>query len=177
MASNAALFIDLDRCFGCRTCEVACALENRTGPVKGLIRVEEVCNGIGDEIPGSPQGRSWVPVVCQQCDDADCVAVCPSNALIRNESGIIIVDRETCIGCGSCEEACPFGAIFISSENGKAFKCDVCKNRTEEGLLPSCVQACPGRAISIELPLVETARGIKRIFSKGKVVYLARSNN
>jgi len=192
MSNEALLSIDLDRCWGCGTCEVACVLEKKTGPGKGFIKVEESRSEGGEALPGSPQGRSFVPVLCQQCDEPACAEACPSGAILQGVSGLVEIDADLCIACGACEPACPYGAIAISSASGKPGKCDLCASRQGVGLLPACVQHCPGKAITLggaapggTDPHVQDgaswtpcetfpARGPSRGWSIGKVRYIAR---
>ncbi|PKL07282.1 MAG: hypothetical protein CVV53_00250 [Spirochaetae bacterium HGW-Spirochaetae-9] len=181
MANEALLCIDLDRCWGCGTCEVACALEKKTSPGMGFIKVEESRSKGGEALPGSPQGRSFVPVLCQQCNEPACAEACPSGAILRGVSGLVEIDADLCIACGACEPACPYGAISISSVSGRPGKCDLCTSRQEAGLLPACVQHCPGKAITLGgaasgAPNETTqVRGTSRGWSIGKVRYIAKS--
>ncbi len=149
------IIVDLDRCWGCRTCEVACSLENELPCGLSFINVEGI-RGDGP-IPGSPQGKSFVPVFCQHCDDPACVSSCPSGALAKGADGIVRANPEACIGCGSCEDACPYGALFVLPETGKPGLCDLCARRQRTGRLPACVQHCPGRALSLKEPLISAA--------------------
>lgn len=167
MADKLALFIDLDRCWGCGTCEVACALEKGFGPGRGCIKVTEIA-GAGD--PGGLAFREFVPIPCQHCDEAACMAACPAEALGRSEEGAVVLDPERCLSCGACEEACPYGAISLSPTRGLPEKCDLCLERRAAGRLPACVQHCPGRAISVVDPGTLKARVVR-----GRVIYLSRS--
>jgi len=127
------IFIEPEKCTGCRICEIVCSLnkEGAVDPQRSRIQVVKI-----DSISLS------VPVVCQQCYDAPCVAVCPVGALSRDEAaGIVSHDQDLCIGCKSCVAVCPFGAIGIDTKANKVFKCDLC------GDDPVCVKFCETRAI------------------------------
>lgn len=180
MADDIALYIDVDRCWGCGTCEVACALEKGTGPGTGRIRIERLEGEPGESLAGSPQGCAFVPTLCLQCDSPACAAACPAGALSKDGSGIIQFDGDACLACGACEAACPYGAISLSSQSGQPLKCDQCMARRKAGLLPSCVQHCPAKALSIEpaadIPAPEglLQRPAKGRWTLGKVTYLAR---
>ncbi len=174
------IVVDLDRCWGCRTCEVACSLEHGLAPGLSFIAVEQ--NRGRAPIPGSPQGKSFVPVFCQHCDDPACVSACPSGALDKGADGIVRANPEACIGCGACEDACPYGALFVPPETGKPGLCDLCAARQLTGRLPACVQHCPGRALGlkdIESVAVsgirsETEPEPKSEWGVGRTVYKAR---
>ena len=75
------------------------------------------------------------------------MSVCPVKATWkRDEDGIVAIKKDVCIGCGLCVEACPYDARFLNPVGGKADKCDFCLHRVEQGLVPSCVNTCQGKA-------------------------------
>ncbi|EPK7358596.1 4Fe-4S dicluster domain-containing protein [Kluyvera intermedia] len=125
------ILADADACIGCRTCEVACALEHSTdsspfAPRLTVLRLDTVS----------------VPAMCHQCENAPCVAACPVGALgIGSER--VEANSSACIGCQSCVIACPFGAISIGAA-AEIVKCDLCYGR-ERG--PACVDVCPTSAL------------------------------
>lgn len=82
-------------------------------------------------------------VRCQHCDEPPCVYACITGALRREDSGIIKVDEERCIGCWTCILACPFGAIRQDTKQKKMVKCDLCPGET----IPVCVANCPNEAL------------------------------
>jgi Fe-S-cluster-containing hydrogenase component 2 len=83
-----------------------------------------------------------IPDVCLQCEDPMCVNVCPIGALEKNpDTGVILVNEDTCVGCKLCLYICPIGAISIDPISGVASKCDLCDGD------PSCVKYCPTEAI------------------------------
>ena len=78
-----------------------------------------------------------VPTGCEQCEEAACIAVCPTRAIYRyTASGGVFIDYDKCIGCKECLTACPFGAIHYNEEKGRFYKCDLC------GGDPECVKWC-----------------------------------
>jgi len=90
---------------------------------------------------------SFLSLSCQHCEDAPCLMVCPMQAISRREEdGVVLIDRNLCIGCHSCELACPYGAPKFSGE-GKMSKCDFCYTRREHDMKPACVRVCPGQAL------------------------------
>jgi Fe-S-cluster-containing hydrogenase component 2 len=133
-------------CSGCRQCSISCAL-NKFGecnPKKGAINV------IRDEFE-----RYEMPVVCVQCDEPACVAVCVKSAITRDESGIIKIDKDKCIGCRMCVAACPFGAVF--SFKGDIIKCDLCDGE------PVCINYCSTNALVYEEETEELQRRRKEL--------------
>ncbi len=133
-----AMAIDLNQCIGCHACTIACKSEHDI-PI-GVWRcwVKEVEKGV---FPSTR--REFLPVLCNQCDDAPCKNICPTGALFRRSDGIVDLDPEWCIGCKSCMVACPYDQLFIDPNTNTAEKCNFCSNRLEVGLEPACVVVCP----------------------------------
>lgn len=157
--------IMIDRCIGCGRCADACKRENDVPRLPFFFRtwVERyVILEEGEVLVDSPNGgvdgfqkhirekklvRSFfVPKLCNQCDNPPCVQVCPVGATFKTIDGVILVDREYCIGCRYCIQACPYGARFIRPETKTAEKCTFCYHRIIRGLMPACVEACPTQA-------------------------------
>ena len=134
------LQIDPGKCIGCKSCEMVCSLFNdkRMVPARSRITTMTFMEGKYN----LPYNYVWT---CRQCSDAPCLPACPVGAISRTESAnqILVVDRDTCIGCGRCISACPFGAILFDPVLNKAFKCELC------GGEPACVEFCPTSAIMI----------------------------
>ncbi len=80
------------------------------------------------------------PLFCRNCEDAPCIAACPEGALSRTSKGIVIVNNRKCNGTGVCVEACPYNAIHIHPDTGKAIKCIQCGQ---------CVDRCPADALFV----------------------------
>ena len=104
MARN-CIVVNLDRCTGCFGCEVACKMENGVALGERWSKVLTV--GPVGEYPDMT--RYALPTMCQQCENAPCVSVCPTGASYRDEDGVVLVDKEKCIGCKYCMMACPYG--------------------------------------------------------------------
>ncbi|WP_413881433.1 4Fe-4S dicluster domain-containing protein [Desulfobacula sp.] len=84
----------------------------------------------------------YVPVSCQQCQDAPCLKGCPVGAISRNEElNRVEVDYDVCIGCRTCVSVCPFGAMHYNAIDGKVAKCDLCDGD------PQCARFCDIKAI------------------------------
>ncbi len=84
-----------------------------------------------------------LPRVCNQCENAYCMTVCPVEAIHRNDEGIVCIDPSLCIGCGTCVRYCPIGMVFLDPETRKAYKCELCQGD------PLCVAACPTGALEL----------------------------
>lgn len=122
-----------DRCTGCGICMLACSgrLDAGYNPRRACLDVRMTDDGL-----------VHFPVVCHQCENPFCANVCPTNSISRDEStGAMVVDAETCIGCGDCEDICPLGVIRVVDK--KARKCDLC------GGEPLCVAECPAGALGL----------------------------
>lgn len=132
--------IDLTRCTGCKACLVAC--KDRAGLPDELdwLRVEA---HEGGDFPAPT--LLYRVVHCFHCADPACVAACPTGAMARQAGGWVQVAAELCIACGACVEACPFEAVVMGAES--ANKCDGCVDEIARGWDPTCVRACPMRAL------------------------------
>jgi Fe-S-cluster-containing dehydrogenase component len=111
---------------------------------------------------------------CVHCNEPVCALVCPVEAISKEKDGIVLIDKEKCTGCGLCVTACPFGAIRMIPGEKIAWKCDLCYERTESGIEPSCVQHCAGGSLQWLDPkdLLELTRG-KHKARTGKVCYVS----
>lgn len=131
------MVIDLARCVGCNACTVACRMENETPTGCFNTWVESWDAG---EYPNV--FRANLPKLCNHCQDAPCVSVCPTGASYRTEDGVVLVDEERCIGCKYCMAACPYQARWQDPDEGHVDKCTLCFHRIKDGLLPACVGSC-----------------------------------
>ena len=143
------LVVKAQRCLGCKSCEVACAVEHS--------KSRDLYEAISEYPPPSARvdvakGEGFViPLQCRQCEDAPCVAVCPTDALCRaDEDSPVVIDHDRCIGCKWCVIACPFGVITLDSRSRTIVKCDQCFERLERGEMPACVTACPTGALAFK---------------------------
>lgn len=160
--------IDLSRCIGCNTCAVACKVSSNLPKDVWWNVVHTEGRDFADTSKGTYGGEmqlSWLPVNCMHCENAVCEEVCPTGATVKRDDGIVTVDEETCIGCKSCMEACPYDVRRLienepeyylelpigdpaakSHKGGTVEKCDFCAGRIDRGEKPACMELCPGRA-------------------------------
>ena len=134
--------IDQRKCIGCHACTVACKSENEVPVGNFRTWVKYVEKGSFPTVR-----RHFTVLRCNHCDAAPCVEICPVNALSKREDKIVDLDRDLCIGCRSCMQACPYDALYLNEDTGVAEKCHYCAHRTERGLEPACVVVCPEEAI------------------------------
>lgn len=137
-----AMVIDQERCVGCQSCTVACKSEWDVPNGAARTRVRQT--GVVGSFP--KLSTSFYVSQCNHCDRPTCVPACPTGATYQDNTGIVRVNRELCIGCGACVAACPYGARYVNTAIGKVDKCDFCGNRVENGLQPACVATCPAHA-------------------------------
>lgn len=166
--------VDIDRCWGCKSCQTACRIEHSyqakdTAPIE-VFRIES-------ELKNDAIACDFVPMLCMHCDEPACLPVCPKNAISKGADGLVQVDKELCIGCGLCAKACPYEAVQVGmlGDGKKAVKCDLCAARRARGFLPSCEQHCLGEAFT-SCNAAEKDRLLQNrryTFSAGQVVYVS----
>ncbi len=142
-------YFDQTRCTGCGACIIACEdwHDIAAGSAK-WIRVVYFERGNCPEV-----FVSYLVVPCYHCARPLCLPACPVKAISkRKEDGIVVVDKEDCLGnvrCkAACLRACPYDVPQFGSEpDAKMQKCDLCLERWVENRKPICVDACPTRAL------------------------------
>ncbi len=156
------MVIDLKRCVGCYGCVIACKAEHFTRPGIMWARVLKAETGTYPAVR-----RLSLPVLCMQCRVPACLPVCPTGATQQRADGVVTIDRELCIGCRYCMQACPYEARYFSDGGGSYFpgfttpyeaagagehapgvveKCDFCTDRVRDGREPACVANCMTKA-------------------------------
>ena len=141
-------YFDQTRCTGCYACVVACKdwHDVPAGPASWL-RVETIEKGTFPDV-----FVAFFTHLCYHCSDPACITACPVEAITkRKEDGLVLVDRDKCLGkdnCDMCLQACAYNAPQFGAEpNAKMQKCNLCLDRLAEGKPPICVAGCPMRAL------------------------------
>ncbi len=180
-----AVLVDLDKCIGCRACQVACKEWNG--------RPAEETEFIGQlTSPPSLTANSWkvvffheitrkylggfedpyiqpLPYNCLHCAEAPCARACPVGAIKVTSEGVVVIEQAECIGCGYCEAACPYD-VPKRGDDGKYYKCTFCVDRVQNGLEPACVEVCP-TGVFLFGPASEVMAKAREEQSNGRVVY------
>ncbi|MFC2038400.1 4Fe-4S dicluster domain-containing protein [Chloroflexota bacterium] len=215
------MVIDVGACIGCRTCQYACKEENNTPDsisppwievfqlneeetITASPSIEELKAGSTTSYTESPkEGKWYLTIQCNHCDNPPCVKVCPTGATYKDKDGYVLMDYDRCIGCRFCVVSCPYGnrrfnwvAPELTEDKinpdvpvrpvGVPEKCTFCVHRTREGRLPRCVEVCPVQARhfgDFEDPDSEVSRlvdddlGFKlleELNTKPRIIYITR---
>jgi Fe-S-cluster-containing dehydrogenase component len=147
--SEYLLTMNKDRCISCKACEVHCKVKNRVPPGAKLGVL--VTKGPLKKGGRFEQLNLFMP--CYHCNKPWCVAACPTGAMtVRAKDGIVYIQEELCVGCKACIIACPWTVPQWNEKTGKAIKCDLCKDRIDQGLKPACVTGCTAHALIFAKP-------------------------
>ena len=149
-------YVDLQRCIGCRTCQVACKDRRdlqSAGPRPR--RVDSFECGTYPDV-----SLFHLALSCNHCDEPACVAGCPTAALHKAGDGTVQYDADRCVVCRNCMTVCPYGAPQHDEDANLIAKCDACKALRDAGRNPVCVDACPMRTLEFgELDELRAAHG------------------
>jgi tetrathionate reductase subunit B len=137
---RAGMVINQANCVGCHACGVACKTEHEVQLGGFRIRTHYL------DHPERPV-HSFLPMMCMHCQDAPCIKSCPNDAIVRRTDGRVEIEKNDCEMDTRCVGACPYGAIHIDRQQRKADKCNFCVQRTDVGLQPACVDACPTQTL------------------------------
>ena len=155
------LLITPEKCSNCHSCELACSFihEGEFNPARSRVTV----------LTWERQAHS-VPVMCLQCEEAGCMAVCPAQAITEDgASGARLVNELKCIKCRMCIDICPFGSNSYDEKSRKILKCDLCDGD------PQCVKVCPSGALVYgERSTVNVARRLQAAGKLKAIVWEAR---
>jgi carbon-monoxide dehydrogenase iron sulfur subunit len=143
------VFVNPERCIGCRQCEFACAVAHSQSHDPAAAPFETPRPHSRIHVDAGTAYNTSFPNKCRHCDPAPCVEVCPTGAMHRDsDHGVVLADGHKCIACAMCAMVCPFDVItFHTAANGApprvvATKCDGCVDRVRAAGIPACVDAC-----------------------------------
>lgn len=135
-------YFDINKCIGCRTCQVACKDRNRLDVGITFRKVRSYETG------AYPDARLYhYSSACNHCSNAKCVKGCPADALYYADDDTVQHEKNKCIGCRYCTWNCPYGVPQFIEETGTIGKCDSCKGLRDKGKNPVCVDACLMRCL------------------------------
>jgi formate dehydrogenase iron-sulfur subunit len=169
-ARPVGFFTDTSICIGCKACEVACKEWNQLDGNPPVFRdsfdntgqlddqnwrhvqfIEQIPDNKGFIPTPTPiaGGQAWLMMsnVCKHCQQASCLEVCPTDAIVRTEFDTVLIQQDVCNGCRDCISACPYGVIGFNEKTGTAQKCTMCYDRLQNGMQPACAKACPTESI------------------------------
>ena len=158
-----AMAIDIEKCIGCGNCVYACKKENdvplepefsRTWVERYYLSPPDTEHPQVDSPDGGYFGfpekyrdegakSFFVPKLCNHCATSPCVQVCPVGATFESPDGVVLVDKDYCLGCRYCVQACPYGCRFIDPRTHTVDKCSLCYHRITKGLTTACCETCP----------------------------------
>jgi carbon-monoxide dehydrogenase iron sulfur subunit len=143
------IFCRIERCLGCKSCELSCAVEhslskNIVDAVAEEPRPANRVRVLSLGLEGSHVSFRSMMLLCRQCAEPACAEACICGGIVKDEeSGIVTFNTDRCVGCWSCTMVCPFGAIVRIKDFCNTVKCDLCPERD----VPACVSACPTGAL------------------------------
>lgn len=140
-----AFRMDVSRCHGCYSCQIACKDEHVSNDWSPYAKpqpewqvfwgklIDFERGSVGAGLPGNPKVRmssntrtDYVFVPCQHCENAPCIPACPQDAIYTRNDGLVIIDPAKCSGCLLCIDACPYNAIYANTALHIAQKCTGC---------------------------------------------------
>ncbi len=154
-----AICYDSQACLRCFTCAVSCSVENRVRLAKTNSMAIE--NGVNTALPQLnylyPIQREYGKYPksykitelhhCMHCENSPCANNCPSKAIERRAGGQVVIHQDRCVGCRTCQDACPFDVPVYDKTSNSSYKCIMCYDRVESGLQPACVGSCIGDSL------------------------------
>jgi len=145
------MVIDLTLCIGCYNCQISCKDEYVGNDWPSYSLSEPVADQFWMHVTEKTRGNiprikmSYVPIPCQHCQNAPCIAASTGGGVYRRADGIVIADPVNSQGQTQLPASCPYGAMFYNEESGVAQKCTMCAHLLDAGLVtqPRCAESCP----------------------------------
>ncbi|RME68416.1 MAG: 4Fe-4S dicluster domain-containing protein [Verrucomicrobia bacterium] len=137
-----AMVIDLHRCVGCSACDIACKRENNVP--HGFAWSNHIIETRG-KFPDTKY--RYIPTLCNHCDNAPCVANCPTTAMHKDENGLTLHDPDKCIGCRTCQLSCPYNVIYFNEDTPHPIRKD------REPAIAGCTSTAPEVAERAGVPI------------------------
>lgn len=145
--------LDVTKCTGCYSCYLACKDEYVGNDYPGYsaaqpegqtwLRLSEIEQGAGAKVK-----VDYIPIMCQQCEDAPCMKAAPEGAVYRRADGVVIIDPEKAKGYKKIVDACPYRAIYWNEALNVAQKCTMCAHMLDAGEKTTrCAEVCPTGAL------------------------------
>jgi len=187
--ADKAILFDATKCTACRSCQAACKQWNENDEAIPETGKTKAVNVGSYSNPNNLSPSTWIKIesreveennklrrlftrrACMHCSDAGCITACPVDAVHRHESGFVTYNKDACIGCGYCVEACPFHVPRYTRNlltgAAKMDKCTLCTtaglDRIAQGWEPACVTTCPSGALHFNDRDILVAEGKKRV--------------
>jgi len=146
-----AFVIDLEKCVGCHDCQIGCKDEHCGNDWMPYAKPQPDTGQFWMKVHQNERGAiphvkvTYLPVMCQHCENAPCKAACPEKAIYQRDDGLVVLDPAKCTGCGDCIEACPYGVIYQNKDLNIAQKCTGCAHLIDRKWpidVPRCVDNC-----------------------------------
>lgn len=153
MEKRWGMAINVDSCFGCNFCVIACKSENHAQFISytsEIVKENPVFRAkVHGEISGTYPGFTarYYPLICRHCENPVCLESCPTHAISKRDDGIVVISQKDCNGCDACITACPYQVPQHNLQTGKVEMCHFCVHRLKEGKEPRCVKSCPVKAL------------------------------
>lgn len=147
------MIIDVDECTGCNLCIIACRDEHVGSAQLPWTKQQSDTGQFWIDVKTMERGSipkvkvTYLPLLCQNCENAPCMKSCPEDAIERRDDGIVWINQEKCTGCGLCVDGCPYDVIYFNKELNVAQKCTSCAHLVDKGEMPRCAEICPHDAI------------------------------
>jgi Fe-S-cluster-containing dehydrogenase component len=148
------MVIDVDRCIGCYNCMLACRDEHAGNAYPPVAAAQPDVGQKWIDVREHERGSfpkvkvSYVPVPCQHCADAPCIAAGKGGAVYRRADGIVLIDPDKAVGQRDIVGSCPYGVVFWNDAANLPQKCTMCAHLLDDGWKqPRCAEVCPTQAI------------------------------